>query len=147
MAGWSQAMMPMRFAPGSIDNAFHNWVLRLQAEWSPHAVAGIADFIRTQDLTSELTAIAAPALIMAGDRSPFVDHSLALDLHQGLSGSEIRRILASVMASFSAGPRTALKPLSNSWADAYGVHRDNTQHGRAGKSSTCNVLLAVRADR
>jgi 3-oxoadipate enol-lactonase len=26
MAGWSQAMMPMRFAPGSIDNAFHNWV-------------------------------------------------------------------------------------------------------------------------
>jgi 3-oxoadipate enol-lactonase len=90
MAGWSQAMMPMRFAPGSIDNALHDWVFRLQAEGSPQAVAGIADFIRTQDLTSELTAIAAPALIMAGDRSPFVDHSLALDLHQGLPGSEIR---------------------------------------------------------
>jgi 3-oxoadipate enol-lactonase len=90
MAGWSAALMPNRFPPGAISQEMYDWVFNLQKDCSPEAVCGIAEFIRGQDLTAELPAIEAPALIMAGDGSPFVGRALALDLHSALPGSEIR---------------------------------------------------------
>lgn len=89
MSSWSKALMPMRFTPGSIPKDMHDWVQDLQTTCAPHAVVGQAEFIRTQILTDELPAITAPALVMSSDGSPFVERSLALDLHQRLSGSEI----------------------------------------------------------
>lgn len=90
MPGWAAALMPMRFAPEYADTRVRRWVEELQASCDPHAVWGQAQFIRTQNLTSELPAIKAPTLILAPDGSPFVGTSLARDLHQLLPGSEIR---------------------------------------------------------
>lgn len=90
MAAWSEALMPMRFAPNSIPQAVHEWVRALQATCSGHAVVGQAQFIRTQSVAAELQAIQVPALIQSSDGSPFVNRSLALDLHARLPASEIQ---------------------------------------------------------
>lgn len=90
MAAWSQALMPMRFAPNGIPRAVHDWVLDLQAGCCPHAVLGQAGFIRGQSVTDELPSIQAPALILSPDGSPFVDSSLALGMHARLPSSEIQ---------------------------------------------------------
>ena len=90
MAAWSDALMPMRFAEGDVEPAKYEWVRELQSRCSPLACYSQAEFIRTQDLTSELSNIQAPILILAPDGSPFVDRSLAQDLHARLKGSEIQ---------------------------------------------------------
>lgn len=82
--------MPMRFAPNSIPAAAHQWVVDLQAKCSAHAVVGQAEFIRTQSVAGELQDIKAPALIMSSDGSPFVNRSLAQDLHPRMPASEIQ---------------------------------------------------------
>lgn len=90
MAAWSRALMPMRFTPGSVSREIHEWVLGLQAACCPHAVVGQAEFIRTQSMTDELPSVRAPVLILSSDGSPFVDRSLAMDLHERLPSSEIQ---------------------------------------------------------
>ncbi|WP_024343221.1 alpha/beta fold hydrolase [Bradyrhizobium japonicum] len=90
MAAWSDALMPMRFADGDVDPRLYAWVHRLQAECAPSAVYEQAEFIKTQDLSSQLDQIRAPVLILAPDGSPFVDRSLAADLHARLKTSEIQ---------------------------------------------------------
>jgi pimeloyl-ACP methyl ester carboxylesterase len=90
MNAWSDALMSMRFADGDVDPKMYEWVRHLQKQCSPTAVYEQAEFIKTQDLTSELDNIRAPILILAPDGSPFVNRSLAEDLHAQLKASEIQ---------------------------------------------------------
>jgi 3-oxoadipate enol-lactonase len=90
MAAWSDALMPMRFTDGDVDPRMYDWVHRLQKECSPSAVYEQAEFIKMQDLSPELHNIHAPVLILAPDGSPFVERSLAADLHARLTTSEIQ---------------------------------------------------------
>lgn len=62
----------------------------MQSRCSPVACYGQAEFIKTQDLSAELSNIEAPVLILAPDGSPFVDGSMARDLHAHLKGAEIQ---------------------------------------------------------
>lgn len=90
MAAWSAQLMPMRFVEDEIDPKIFDWVQQLQAECSPSAVYEQGEFIRTQDLASELGNIVAPVLILAPDGSPFVERSMPADLHALITGSEIQ---------------------------------------------------------
>lgn len=90
MHAWSDALMSMRFANGDVDPRMYEWVRHLQKQCSPTAVYEQAEFIKTQDLTSELDNIRAPILILAPDGSPFVNRPLAEDLHARLKSSEIQ---------------------------------------------------------
>lgn len=90
MSAWSHSLMPMRFAPDAIPQAMWDWVVELQARCAPHAVLGQAEFIRTQSVADELSAIGAPVLVMSSDGSPFVDRSLARDLQARLPMAEIQ---------------------------------------------------------
>lgn len=90
MDAWSDALMPMRFADDDVDPNMYEWVRHLQKQCSPTAVYEQAEFIKTQDLTSELGNVRAPILILAPDGSPFVNRSLATDLHAHLAMSEIQ---------------------------------------------------------
>lgn len=90
MPAWSNELMAMRFVEGDVDQAMYEWVKHLQAHCSPTAVYEQAAFIRTQNLTAELGNIRAPILILAPDGSPFVNRSLAADLHAHLPTSEIQ---------------------------------------------------------
>jgi 3-oxoadipate enol-lactonase len=90
MAAWSDELMSMRFADNDVDPRMYAWVNRLQKDCAPSAVYEQAEFIKTQDLTPELDNIRAPVLILAPDGSPFVNRSLAADLHARLKTSEIQ---------------------------------------------------------
>ncbi|MGB5902489.1 MAG: alpha/beta hydrolase [Xanthobacteraceae bacterium] len=90
MTAWSTSLMPMRFAENDVAPAKYEWVHKLQSRCSPTACYGQAEFIKTQDLSAELSNIEAPVLILAPDGSPFVDRSMAYDLHQHLKASEIQ---------------------------------------------------------
>lgn len=90
MEAWSNSLMPMRFADNDVAPDKYEWVRTLQSKCSPQACFGQAEFIKTQDLSSELSNIEAPVLILAPDGSPFVDGSMARDLHEHLKGSEIQ---------------------------------------------------------
>jgi len=90
MVAWSNELMAMRFVEHEVNPAIYEWVRQFQSQCSPSAVCGQADFIRTQNLTLELGNIRAPVLILAPDGSPFVDRSMAADLHAHIATSEIR---------------------------------------------------------
>lgn len=90
MAAWSASLMSMRFADNDVAPAKFRWVQDLQSGCSPVACYSQGEFIKTQDLTSELCNIEAPVLILAPDGSPFVHGSMAGDLHAHLKGSEIQ---------------------------------------------------------
>lgn len=90
MTAWSNELMAMRFVEHGVDPAIYEWVRQLQSQCSPTAVCEQADFICTQNLTLELGNIRAPVLILAPDGSPFVDRSMAADLHAHLATSEIQ---------------------------------------------------------
>jgi pimeloyl-ACP methyl ester carboxylesterase len=90
MSAWSDSLMSMRFADGDVDRPMYEWVRDLQKQCSPTAVPEQAEFIKTQDLSSELDNIKAPVLILSPDGSPFVNRSLAEDLHARMKTSEIQ---------------------------------------------------------
>lgn len=90
MAAWADALMPMRFVEADVEPELYRWVRELQATCSASAVCEQGEFIRTQDLTPELKNIRAPILIFAPDGSPFVDRSIAADLHAFLPTSELQ---------------------------------------------------------
>jgi 3-oxoadipate enol-lactonase len=90
ITAWSNELMAMRFVEHEVDPAIYEWVRQLQSHCSPTAVYEQGEFIRTQNLTPELHNVRAPVLIFAPDDSPFVDRSMAADLHTHLETSEIQ---------------------------------------------------------
>ena len=90
MAAWADALMSMRFVETDVVPELYRWVRDLQASCSPSAVCEQGEFIRTQDLTAELANIRMPVLILAPDGSPFVDRSMAADLHALIATSELQ---------------------------------------------------------
>jgi pimeloyl-ACP methyl ester carboxylesterase len=90
MEAWADALMPMRFVEADVEPELYRWVRELQASCSASAVCEQGEFIRRQDLTPELKNICAPVLILAPDGSPFVDRSIAADLHAMIATSELR---------------------------------------------------------
>ena len=58
--------------------------------FDPHAVLDLADLLIGTDLTAELGAIRAPALLLAPDQSPFVPLAVMEDMHARIPGSELQ---------------------------------------------------------
>src|SRR5262245_49669347 len=94
------------------------WVSRLQKECSSHAVIGIVDFTRTQDLGSELSTITAPSLVMAGMTAHLWVARWRSICTKGYRVPRSAGTQASAIAFSSAGLKTVLKPMSNFFGGA-----------------------------
>ena len=90
MAAWAEMMTPLRLDPERVPAAKYRWFERVQAEASADSVLDLADLLIGTDLTTELGAIRAPALLLAPDRSPFVPLAVMEDMHARIPVSELQ---------------------------------------------------------
>jgi len=82
-------MMECRFAPGAIDAQTWRWFASQQERTRPAAAMAVADMLAGTDLTRELPSLKPPLLILAPDRSPFIDVEMAKSMHALVPGSEL----------------------------------------------------------
>ena len=90
MAAWGAMMTPLRVDREQAPEAKYRWFERVQAEASADSVLDLADLLIGTDLTSELGAIRAPALLLAPGQSPFVSLAVMEDMHAHIPGSELQ---------------------------------------------------------
>ena len=90
MAAWGEMMTPLRLDRAHVTEAKWRWFERAQAEASADSVLNLADLLIGTDLTPELGAIRAPALLLAPDQSPFVPLAVMEDMRARLPGSELQ---------------------------------------------------------
>jgi pimeloyl-ACP methyl ester carboxylesterase len=90
MAAWAAMMTPMRLDHARVSEAKWQWFERVQAAADADAVLDLADLLIGSDLTPELDAIRAPALLLAPAQSPFVPLTVMTDMHARIDGSELQ---------------------------------------------------------
>jgi pimeloyl-ACP methyl ester carboxylesterase len=88
IAAWARTMNEARFFP-DVDADIAGWALETQTACTPHVIADIFTYILKQDIEGELPKIAAPVMILAPQSSPFVRSTLAFELRNRLSDSEL----------------------------------------------------------
>jgi pimeloyl-ACP methyl ester carboxylesterase len=89
IAGWSERMMGLRFAPGAADADKLAWFAGEQARAAPHVVLGLGALLAEQDLTRTAPLLKAPLLILAPDSSPFVPVRQAAELVELIPHAEL----------------------------------------------------------
>ena len=87
---WNDRMMECRFAPGAIDAAAALWYAAQQQRTNPLAALAVADMLAGIDLTSELSRLRPPLLVLIPDSSPFVPVSMYSGLDELVSGAEMK---------------------------------------------------------
>lgn len=90
MAAWGEMMTPLRLDRAHVPEAKYRWFERAQAQAAADSVLDLADLLIGTDLTAELGAIRAPALLLAPDQSPFVPLAVMEDMHARIPGSELQ---------------------------------------------------------
>jgi pimeloyl-ACP methyl ester carboxylesterase len=90
MAAWAEMMTPLRLDRAQVPEAKWRWFERAQADSSADSILDLADLLIGSDLTPELGAIRAPALLLAPGQSPFVPLEVMEDMHARIPGSEIQ---------------------------------------------------------
>jgi pimeloyl-ACP methyl ester carboxylesterase len=88
--GWSRDMMEKRFVPGALDEARRSWFEAEQDKSPDHVTVGWGEMLAEADLTSELSKIKAPLLVMMPDRSPFTTARMGVDLIEQVPHAELR---------------------------------------------------------
>ena len=89
MAAWAAMMTPLRLDRANVPDAKWQWFERVQAACDPDSILDLVDVLIGCDLTAELEAIRAPALLLAPAQSPFVPLSVMEDMHARIAGSEL----------------------------------------------------------
>jgi pimeloyl-ACP methyl ester carboxylesterase len=90
MAAWAAMMTPLRLDRTNVPDAKWQWFERVQAASDPDVVLDLADLLIGTDLTPELDAIRAPALLLAPAQSPFVPLAVMEDMHARIAESELQ---------------------------------------------------------
>lgn len=89
MSGWSEFMMGMRFFEEAIDVEQSRWYRDQQARPAGDTVLALAASLGATDLTSELSAVTMPTLLLHPDASPFISVSLMAELHELLPNAQL----------------------------------------------------------
>jgi pimeloyl-ACP methyl ester carboxylesterase len=87
--GWSDRLMGMRFAPGTVAPEALAWFAGVQERSPAHAAIGLAELLVGTDLTAQLAGCRLPLLLMMPDRSPYVSLSQAAALAELVPHAEI----------------------------------------------------------
>ncbi|WP_428672103.1 alpha/beta fold hydrolase [Reyranella sp.] len=90
MREWSERMMAYRFFDGAVRPEALDWFRVLQDKTDPCLVRGVAQLVRTMDLTPLLRDLDLPALLIAPDSSPFVEAELVSELHGIMPASSLQ---------------------------------------------------------
>lgn len=90
MAAWGEMMTPLRLDRAHVPEEKYRWFERVQAQAAADSVLDLADLLIGTDLTDDLGAIRAPALLLAPGQSPFVPLSVMEDMHARIPGSELQ---------------------------------------------------------
>jgi pimeloyl-ACP methyl ester carboxylesterase len=90
MAAWAEMMTPLRLDRDRVPEAKYRWFQRVQAAASADSVLDLADLLIGADLTEELGAIRAPALLLAPALSAFVPLAVMEEMHARIPGSELQ---------------------------------------------------------
>lgn len=90
MAAWAAMMTSLRLDRARVTEGKWQWFERVQAAADADVVLDLADVLIGSDLTPELEAIRAPALLLAPARSPFVPLAVMEDMHARIAGSELQ---------------------------------------------------------
>jgi pimeloyl-ACP methyl ester carboxylesterase len=88
--GWSDFMMEARFAEDALTDAQWTWFSQRQRGHSHNVILHILQSLLDIDLLPRLGGLSAPALLMNGDRSPFVSVALMQDLCDRLPDARLR---------------------------------------------------------
>lgn len=87
--GWSDRLMQMRFAPGTVAPEALAWFAGVQERSPPHVAIGLGELLVGTDLTPELSGFRLPLLLMMPDRSPYVSLAQASALAELVPHAEI----------------------------------------------------------
>lgn len=126
IAGWAERMMTFRFAPGTVDASRLAWFAAEQARARPHVVLSLGELLAAQDLTSAVSGLRVPLLVLAPDSSPFVPVTQATELAELVPHAEL---------NVFAGARHGL-PFSHAGEAARltCAFLDRVERGEAGRS-------------
>ena len=89
MAGWSDDFMADRFYPDALNPERWTWFARQQAAGDRTSVLSALAVLVGIDLSSELSSVRTPVLVLHPDASPFIPVSAAVQLYNGLPNSEL----------------------------------------------------------
>jgi pimeloyl-ACP methyl ester carboxylesterase len=87
--GWSDRLMEMRFAPGTVAPEALAWFASVQERSPPHVAVGLGELLVGTDLASRLSGFELPLLLMMPDRSPYVSLAQANALAELVPQAEI----------------------------------------------------------
>lgn len=90
MAGWSAHMMGLRFFEGAISKEMYGWYEEQQASASPEFVLAAVALLIGTDLTSQLSSLTVPVLLLHGDSSPFIPASVMADFKARLPDARLQ---------------------------------------------------------
>jgi pimeloyl-ACP methyl ester carboxylesterase len=91
-AGWSKAFMPDRFHPDALTPGQWRWFEAEQAKWTAGSILNALGVLIGADLTSRLSAITCPTLLLHPDGSPFIPVPVMAELHRLLSDAQLNVI-------------------------------------------------------
>ncbi len=92
MRAWSAHMMPHRFFPGGVSPAQWRWFEQTQAEADREVVLGAVAALVGADLSSSVSALGCPLLLMHPDSSPFIPVPVVDDLRRRVRDARLHVI-------------------------------------------------------
>lgn len=92
MARWSDEMMAGRFRPGAVSGPALDWFRRTQERTPAPVLRHLAGLVAAADLTAALPQLEVPALLIAGDSSPYVGLGQLAALRQLLPHARVQVI-------------------------------------------------------
>ena len=90
VAGWSDYIMEARFAPDALSEAQRDWFSAQQRTHGYNAILHVLRSLLEVDLLPRLGSLEIPALLMNGDRSPFVAVEVMEEMRDALPDAHLR---------------------------------------------------------
>lgn len=90
MSAWSTMMSAHRFYADNLTPAEREWFDAAQQASSAASCLNALNVLRGIDLTSRLSELAIPVLLLHGDSSPFIPVNITAELHTLLPNSELQ---------------------------------------------------------